>query len=127
VAVCDFPVPVCHVCGCTAISLKDHRLANAACRISQTANTFHTSVAREGTGNSRPMNREVPKFVGEGLLEGLMVEDDGFEGVDDMPEEQDYNQINGEDPDLSRTTVEEDDAVSQRTLTPLRERVGAVP
>jgi hypothetical protein len=98
VAVSDFPVPVCHVCGCTAISLKDHRLANATCRITQTANTFHASVARERTGIPCPINREVPEFVVEGLLQGINVEDDGFEGVHDMPEEMGYNRINGEDP-----------------------------
>jgi hypothetical protein len=103
VAVSDFPVAVCHVCGCTAISLKDHRLANAACRITQTANTCHASVARERTGIPRPIIREVPEFVVEGLLEGMNVEDDGFEGLHD---------------------VEEDDAVSHIS-TMQGERVGA--
>jgi hypothetical protein len=96
------------------------------CRITQTANTFHASVARERTGISRPINREVPEFVVEGLLEGINVKDDGFEGVHDIPEEMGYNRIDGEDPGLARTTVEEEDAVSQ-TFTPLGERVGAVP
>jgi hypothetical protein len=84
------------------------------------------SECQDWTGISRPIKREVPESVVEGLLEGISVEDDGFEGVHDMPEEIGYNRINGEDRGLAQTTVEEGDAVSQ-TFTPLGKRVGAVP